>query len=127
MNVLKRLKHGGRWSRRNFLKTSAQVVGTVAFAPVAAWAEEAAEEITKRVGPNDRIHVAVMGVHGQGGSHVRQLLKQKDVEITAICDPVGRRAASPRTVAAKRRSRESGRTCRQSRWATLLGSMRPPP
>ncbi len=87
MNYLKRVKRGSRWSRRDFLKTTIQFAGAATIAPVAAWAAAATEEVSKRVGPNDRLHVAVMGVHGQGRSHVRQLLRQDDVEITAICDP----------------------------------------
>jgi predicted dehydrogenase len=46
----------------------------------------AADKDTKKVGANERLQVATIGVNGQGGSHVSELLKNKDVELVAICD-----------------------------------------
>jgi predicted dehydrogenase len=38
--------------------------------------------------PNDRIRVAVVGLHGQGGSHVSSILRlaKENVELAALCD-----------------------------------------
>ena len=36
--------------------------------------------------PNDTIRVGIVGVRGQGNSHIREYLKMKNVEIAAICD-----------------------------------------
>ena len=35
----------------------------------------------KALGANDRLRIAVAGVHGQGGGHVNAWLGQKDVEL----------------------------------------------
>ena len=44
--------------------------------------------LTKSVfGANDRIQAAVLGVHGQGQSHIEALMKQDNVEVTTLCDP----------------------------------------
>ncbi len=65
-------------NRRNFLVKSA---GAAALA--------AAPAILKGQGsPNDRIRVAVIGLHGQGGSHVRTItgLAKNNIELAAFCD-----------------------------------------
>jgi len=36
---------------------------------------------------NDRIRVAVLGVHGRGRDHIKGLMHQDNVEIAVICDP----------------------------------------
>ena len=36
--------------------------------------------------PNDTIRVAVVGVRGQGNSHIREYLRMENVEIAALCD-----------------------------------------
>ncbi len=41
---------------------------------------------TKVYGANDRVRVAIVGVRGQGGSHISAYSKMPDVEIAAICD-----------------------------------------
>jgi predicted dehydrogenase len=58
-------------NRRHFLMSSAAVAG-------AASANQAS--------PNDTIRVATIGARGQGRSHLGQLLREKNVEIAAICD-----------------------------------------
>jgi predicted dehydrogenase len=35
---------------------------------------------------NNRIRIACVGVHGQGGEHINHYLQMKDVEIAAVCD-----------------------------------------
>ncbi len=37
-------------------------------------------------GANDRINVAVIGIHGMGQNHIREYSKLDDVEVAAICD-----------------------------------------
>lgn len=40
----------------------------------------------KLASANDRIRIACVGVHGQGGEHIKHYLEMKDVEIAAVCD-----------------------------------------
>src|SRR5439155_22465145 len=61
-------------SRREFLCTSA--AATAISAP-GAWASPR---------PNETIRIAVTGVRGRGGDHVKGLLGVPDVQVTAICD-----------------------------------------
>jgi predicted dehydrogenase len=41
----------------------------------------------RALGANDRIRIAVLGVHGRGQDHIASLMKQRDVELVALCDP----------------------------------------
>ncbi len=59
--------------RRHFVMSSAALAGT-ALAPRALG------------GPNDRVRVAVVGVRGQGGSHIQAYGRMPNVEIAALCD-----------------------------------------
>src|SRR5947207_2096999 len=63
--------------RRRFLQTSA--VGATALA--AATATGAADR------PNEKIRLAVMGLHGRGKDLVRGFAGLPDVEIAYLCDP----------------------------------------
>jgi len=69
-----------KMDRRDFLTTSAGAAAG-ALAPAV---------VTKAFGKaNDRIRVAVVGVRGQGRSHIRSILplaKEQNVEIAALCD-----------------------------------------
>jgi predicted dehydrogenase len=69
-------------NRREFLKSSAQTgAGLAAFGGITFLAHP------ERVfGANDRVRVAVIGLHGQGWSHVREYSKMNDVELAAFCD-----------------------------------------
>ncbi|MCX6624954.1 MAG: Gfo/Idh/MocA family oxidoreductase, partial [Acidobacteria bacterium] len=58
--------------RRHFLMSSATAGATLTRSALA--------------GPNDTVRVACVGVRGQGGSHIRNYLGMKDVEIAAVCD-----------------------------------------
>jgi predicted dehydrogenase len=75
-------------SRRAFLDQSiAAAIAAMAtsnLTPDAARADEPAP--VRRVGPNDKVRVAVIGVNGQGGAHVGEWLKLPDVDLVAICD-----------------------------------------
>lgn len=65
-------------NRRDFLKRCA---GASALAGVSILANP------RRVfGANERVRVAVVGLHGQGWAHVENYLKMKDVELAALCD-----------------------------------------
>jgi predicted dehydrogenase len=64
-------------NRRDFIKSSAEAaaVGSLGF------------NIKTRAGsPNDTIRVAVVGVRGQGNSHIREYMRMENVEIAALCD-----------------------------------------
>jgi len=61
-------------SRRDFLSTATAVT---AIGAGGAWASPR---------PNETVRIAVTGVRGRGGDHVRGILNLKDVQIAAICD-----------------------------------------
>ena len=66
-------------NRRDFIKTTARTgaglaaLGGISFFP----------KPERIFGANDRVRVAVVGVHGQGWAHVREYSKLADVEIAA--------------------------------------------
>ncbi len=68
-------------SRRTFLKQSVGLAagvaaGTRLWRPKDAWA-----------GANDRIRVAVAGIHGMGQTHIKAFSSLANVEVAALCDP----------------------------------------
>lgn len=74
-------------SRREFVERSlaaASAALAVGASPNVTRAAEVAD--SRKVGPNDKLRVAVIGVNGQGGSHVGEWLKNPDVDLVAICD-----------------------------------------
>jgi predicted dehydrogenase len=64
-------------TRRTFIKTSALVTASAAFS-ARSWAQVA--------GANSDIRVAVIGLNGRGGSHLKSLLRVKGVRLVALCD-----------------------------------------
>lgn len=79
-------------SRRSFIKTASggAVVATVTPSILKS------SQVTPMVlpvgakGANDRILVAVLGVHGRGKSHIKEVMglsKEANVEVVALCDP----------------------------------------
>ena len=80
--------------RRRFLQNSAALATSLAAFEAAATRAKAEDDEadktkasdTKKVGPNDQIRVAIIGVHGRGLEHIAGYLKQKDAVITTICD-----------------------------------------
>jgi predicted dehydrogenase len=69
-------------NRRDFIKTTARTgAGLAALGGISFFAKP--ERI---FGANDRVRVAVIGLHGQGWSHVHEYAKMPDVEIAAVCD-----------------------------------------
>jgi predicted dehydrogenase len=66
-------------TRRTFLERAATVAATATVGPMV---------LGPRVfGANDRIRAAVLGVHGQGKSHIEALMANGNVEVTTLCDP----------------------------------------
>jgi predicted dehydrogenase len=69
-------------SRRDFLKSGAKTgAGLAALSGISFLVHP------ERVfGANDRVRVAVVGLHGQGWAHVEQYSKLPNVEIAALCE-----------------------------------------
>ena len=76
----------GKLSRREFIEDSliAATLAATAGAGTAAWAEP--NVIRRKVGPNDKIRVACIGVRGRGLDHIKGYAHLNDVDIVAICD-----------------------------------------
>jgi Oxidoreductase family, NAD-binding Rossmann fold len=75
-------------TRRDFVVDSAIAAALAALATGGSnnsWAAESSEA-TRKVGPNDKLRVAVIGVNGQGGAHLGEWLKNPDVDLVAVCD-----------------------------------------
>ena len=75
-----------RLSRRRFLEDSVFAASLAALAAVPETAASAPPSPARRVGPNDKIRVACVGVRNRGMDHVRGYLGQPDAEVVAICD-----------------------------------------
>jgi predicted dehydrogenase len=72
-------------SRRDFLRDSTLfAAAAAALTPQALTAQE--EKPAKKVGPNDRIRIAVIGIHGRGKDHIKAFAKLPDSHITVLCD-----------------------------------------
>src|SRR5688572_17074422 len=72
-------------SRRVFLDNTVWAAAAV-LASGGARPTQADEPAAKRVGPGDKIRVAVIGVNGQGGGHIAEWLKNPEVDLVAVCD-----------------------------------------
>ncbi len=68
-----------RVNRRKFLQTTLAAAATITVAGT--------KSSGKVLGANDRIRVAVAGLNGRGGEHVREYLGMKNVEIAYLVDP----------------------------------------
>ncbi len=75
-----------RFTRRQFLQSSLVTAG-------AAMTLTGRPAFGKVQGANDRIRVAIAGLHGRGRSHMAELAKMKDVEIAYLIDPDARQYA----------------------------------
>jgi len=73
-----------RITRRQFLEQSLFAAAVAAASRPAAAAEK--PQRARKVGANDRIHIAVIGFHGQGGGHINAYLGMDDVTVAALCD-----------------------------------------
>lgn len=66
-------------NRRSFIKSSTGLASTAVAAPTI---------VSSNVcGANDRVNVAVLGVHGRGRDHIRGFKGVPNVEVTTLCDP----------------------------------------
>ena len=63
------------FTRRHFLKQGAVATGALLVGTHRAWA-----------GANNRVRIAVIGIHGMGQTHLREFAALPDVEVTALCD-----------------------------------------
>ena len=73
------------FSRREFLERSALLSAAAATLGTASAARAETKPTASR-GANDKLRVAVVGVHGRGMSHVGGFLGKNNCEITTICD-----------------------------------------
>ncbi len=72
-----------RHSRRDFLKSAA----AAGFATFTVAGTKSSRQV---LGANERINVAVAGVHGRGQSHIDEFGKVPDVSVTTLVDPDSR-------------------------------------
>ena len=78
-------------SRRDFIRTTATATGVVAAARLAGGEPARAAAVNPRViGANDRVHIAIVGVKGMGGGHLRNLVGEQmqgdNVDVASVCD-----------------------------------------
>ena len=69
-----------RMTRRTFLKSSAAAAGASVFL-------SGTKSSGQVIGANDRLRIAVCGMHGRGNSHAGSYVKMKDVELAYVIDP----------------------------------------
>ena len=74
-----RMNNDPRLTRRSFLRAAATLTATSA---VPRWVLGG----PGRIPPSDRLNVAIIGTGGQGITNLQELLKNPDVNISAICD-----------------------------------------
>ena len=67
-------------TRRSFLQKSAVAAGAIALA-------QSTPSYGRAVGANNRLRVAIAGLHGRGKSHMSGWLGEKNVEIAYLADP----------------------------------------
>jgi predicted dehydrogenase len=72
-------------SRRRFLEDSLALLG-MATLPAGVLAETF-PRYRARVGANEKVRIACIGVNGRGMAHVRAYVNMDDVLVTYICDP----------------------------------------
>ena len=71
-------------NRRGFMKTTA-AVGTMAIAGDIARAAEK-KAVTPKLGANERINTAIIGIRGQGQHHIAYQTATEGVQIVSLCD-----------------------------------------
>ncbi|NDE11414.1 MAG: gfo/Idh/MocA family oxidoreductase, partial [Chitinophagia bacterium] len=75
--------------RRDFLKTVAMGSAGLAFGKTvlgSAATKFGAKSYKNIIGANDRIHVALIGLNGRGNSMAGTFVKQKNAEVSCVCD-----------------------------------------
>ncbi len=73
-------------TRRDFLDRSLWTAAAAMASGPLSNAYSTESQAARKVGPNDKIRVAVIGVNGQGGAHLGEWLKNPDVDLVAVCD-----------------------------------------
>lgn len=68
----------GNMDRRTFLRGSLATAGAFATYPLIG---------TKAFGANERVRVAIAGLHGRGGNHLSEYMSLPNVEIAYLIDP----------------------------------------
>jgi predicted dehydrogenase len=66
-------------NRRNFIKQAG--TGALAMSTMSLLGNS-----QSWIGANDRLRMAVIGIHGMGKTHLREFQALKDVEVAALCD-----------------------------------------
>ena len=74
----------GSLNRRNFIKTAAVAGAGIAIAPKIISASSKVK--FQRNKPSGKLNIAFIGVGGRGRSHLNNVAKYKNVDITAFCD-----------------------------------------
>ena len=72
-----------QFSRRQFLEDSLLAAAAMAVLP---GGKLLGAEETQSSSPNEKLSVAVVGVNGQGNSHLRAYASRKDTEVTYVVD-----------------------------------------
>jgi predicted dehydrogenase len=77
-------------SRRAFLENSMIAAAAAAAGSGGGLAARAADAVggagSGKVGPNDKIRIAVVGINGRGGSHIDSILRVPDFQLVAVAD-----------------------------------------
>jgi predicted dehydrogenase len=73
-------------TRRDFLHDSAALAAALAGADLLGTPAEATEPEAGKGSANDRLHVAVVGVHGRGRDHIEGLAGKHNCLVTTVCD-----------------------------------------
>ncbi|HEV3260804.1 MAG TPA: Gfo/Idh/MocA family oxidoreductase [Gemmataceae bacterium] len=73
-------------SRRDFLTDSAALAALAGAGLLGAPAAAAEDKRAKKGDANDKLHVAVVGVHGRGKDHVHGFAGRHNCVVAAICD-----------------------------------------
>jgi hypothetical protein len=76
----------GPFNRRQFLQQSAAISAAMAALDPSDYLRAEPQSAARRVGPNDTLRVAVVGVKGRGMSHVGGFNNNHGCEIVTICD-----------------------------------------
>lgn len=71
---------GRKVSRRKFLKTTAAAIAAPMVVPASALG------LDGTTAPSERITAAGIGIHGRGFGDLKWMMKNKDVQVLAICD-----------------------------------------
>jgi len=73
-------------NRRRFLEDSMLAAAATAATTAAGAMPALAAETKRSTSPNERIRVAVIGVHSRGGEHIAAIENFDDVQLAYICD-----------------------------------------